>query len=248
MLSDMKKTLIFICLALAACVGHPADDLDDEQIIGPGAQTEEGAPALLLDFTATWCVNCPRMASAVEEAARLRPGSVFPVSIHFRDDMATPEGEAAATTFGVQAYPSLIVNLSKSSLITATSTELILAKMDATAAQRKGTCTLELSLEGGKLIAEAGVSEAGSYSLGVLLLEDGVTAPQTGADDNYVHDNILRKILSGSIAGEDLGALEPGVKVRKEYSVETEGTGKYHVVAYITDGSLVQTVSSINVI
>ena len=111
MLSDMKKTLILLCLALAACVGHPADDLDDDEIIGPGPQTEEGAPSLLLDFTATWCVNCPRMASAVEEAARLRPGSVFPVSIHFRDDMSTPEGEATASAFGVQAYPSLIIKL-----------------------------------------------------------------------------------------------------------------------------------------
>lgn len=244
MLSDMKKTLLLICLALAACVGHPADDLDDENIIGPGT-TEEGAPALLLDFTATWCVNCPRMASAVEEAARLRPGSVFPVSIHFRDDFSFPEGEAVAKDFGIQAYPSLIVNLAQSSLVTATSTDLVLAKMDATAALRKGTCTLKLSIEDGKLVAQVGVSEAGSYKLGALLLEDGVTAPQTGADDNYIHDNILRKILSGSIAGEDLGTLEPGTTARKEYSFETEGTGKYHLVVYVTDGSLVQTVSSI---
>ena len=245
MLSDMKRTLLLICLAITACVGHPADDLDDEDIIGPGPQTEEGAPCLLLDFTATWCVNCPRMASAVEEAARLRPGSVFPVSIHFRDDMAFPAGEAVATAFSIQAYPSLVVNLSGSSLITATSTDLILARMDATTALRKGTCTLALSFESGKLCAEVGVSQAGSYSLGVLLLEDGVKAPQTGADDNYVHDNILRKILSGDIAGEDLGTLEPGPAARKEYSVETEGTGKYRVVAYVTDGNLVQTVSAI---
>ena len=241
----MKRTLLLICLALAACVGHPADDLDDEDINGSGTPTEGSAPCLLLDFTATWCVNCPRMASAVEEAARLRPGSVFPVSIHFRDDMAFPQGEAVATAFGIQAYPSLIVNLAGSSLITATSTDLILARMDATSALRKGTCTLALSLESGKLVAEVGVSQSGTYNLGVLLLEDGVTAPQTGADDNYVHDNILRKILSGSIAGEDLGTLEPGTTARKEYSVETEGTGKYHVVAYVTDGSLVQTVSAI---
>ena len=241
----MKRTLLLICLALAACVGHPADDEDDSGITGPGTPTEEGAPCLLLDFTATWCVNCPRMASAVEEAASMRPGSVFPVSIHVHDGMSFPEGEAVATDFGIQAYPSLVVNLSASSLITATSADLILSKMDVTAALRKGTCTLELSVDGGKLAAQVGVSMAGSYRLGVLLLEDGVAAPQTGAGDNYIHDNILRKILSGSIAGEDLGSLESGASVRKEFSFETEGTGKYHVVAYVTDGSLVQTVSSV---
>lgn len=242
----MKKTLLLICLALAACVGHPADDLDDIDGGHSGSATEGGAPSLLLDFTATWCVNCPRMASAVEEAARLRPGSVFPVSIHFKDSFACTQGEELAAQFGVQAYPSLIVNLASSSLITATSTDLILARMDATAALRKGTCTLDLSLEGGKLVALVGVSEAGSYKLGAILLEDGVTAPQTGAGDDYVHDNILRKILSGSIAGEDLGTLEPGASVRKEYSFETPGTGKFHIVAYVTDGNLVQTVSSVN--
>lgn len=241
----MRKTLLLICLALTACVGHPADDEDIIDGGGSGSVTEGCAPSLLLDFTATWCVNCPRMASAVEEAARLRPGSVFPVSIHFRDDMATPEGEAVAADFGVQAYPSLIVNLASSGLITATSTDLILARMDATAGLRKGTCTLDLSLDGSKLVALVGVSEAGSYRLGAILLEDGVTAPQTGAGDDYIHDNILRKILSGSIAGEDLGALESGSSVRKEFSIDLNSPGHFRVVAYVTDGNLVQTVAAV---
>ena len=248
----MKKLSRYILLSLCAlaCVGHPADDLDDEDISGPSGPTEEGAPALLLDFTATWCVNCPRMASAIEEASRQRPGSVFPVSVHFRDALSFADGEALAATYGVQAYPSLVTNLSASSLITATSSELILSKIDATAAQRKGTCSLTLTAESSaagqyKLIAEAGVSQAGSYRLGALLLEDGIVAPQTGGSDDYVHNDVLRKILSGSVAGEDLGSLSSGASVRKELSFETEGTGSYRVVAYVTDGELVQTVAAV---
>jgi hypothetical protein len=159
--------------------------------------------------------------------------------------MATPEGEAVAADFGVQAYPSLIVNLASSGLITATSTDLILARMDATAGLRKGTCMLDLSLDGSKLVALVCVSEAGSYRLGAILLEDGVTAPQTGAGDDYIHDNILRKILSGSIAGEDLGALESGTSVRKEFSIDLNNPGHFRVVAYVTDGNLVQTVAAV---
>lgn len=244
--------LISLSLALAGCVGHPADDEDDPSTPGgatPGAPVSQAS--LLLDFTATWCVNCPRMAAAVEEAAQERPGKVIPVSIHYHDAFACPEGEALAGDFGVQAYPSLIVDLSPASLLTATSKDLILARMDATTGRRNGRCSLDLTLDTPSpgqftLHAEATVSRAGAYKLGALLLEDGVTAPQTGGSDNYVHDNILRKTLSGSIAGEDLGSLSPGASARKDFSFSTDGAGRFHVVAYVTDGELVQTAAAIS--
>ena len=33
--------------------------------------------SLVLDFTGTWCVNCPKMEAALEEAMAARPGKVF---------------------------------------------------------------------------------------------------------------------------------------------------------------------------
>ena len=38
--------------------------------------------SLVLDFTGTWCVNCPKMEAAIEETMEARPGRIIPVSVH----------------------------------------------------------------------------------------------------------------------------------------------------------------------
>ena len=38
--------------------------------------------SLVLDFTGTWCVNCPKMEAALEETMEARPGRIVPVSVH----------------------------------------------------------------------------------------------------------------------------------------------------------------------
>jgi len=254
MLSKIRHTWLFaaalLLLMAPACVGVVDDEpLDDEDPVIVDPTVTDAAPGLVLDFTATWCVNCPRMGDAIEAASRERPGKIFPVAVHFRDDYSFAGGEKLCSDFGVAAYPSLIVNLDPSTLITATAKELILAKLDATAKGRKAPCTIAGAVSGTSLTLDVTAEEAGSYSLGVLLLEDGIVAPQTGATGDYVHDNVLRAILSeADISGDTLGSLEKGASARKTYSFETpalSGTG-YRILAYTTeDGGLVNNVISL---
>ena len=81
---------------------------------------------------------------------------------------------------------------------------------------------------------------------GALLLEDGLVAPQTGGSEDYVHDNILRKILSADIFGEDLGSLESGAAAGRDFPVDDLADGgNYHVLVYVTDGGKVNSVADI---
>lgn len=244
-LSDMMTKRFYRSLAFAAallslnaCVGQKDDEEDlDDNGNGP-ATTEEGAPGLVLDFTATWCVNCPRMHTAIEEAALERPGTVFPVSIHFHDDMATPDGEALVSRFKIQSYPSLIVNLDASSLMTATAKDLLLARLDATAKGRKAACEISMTQgEGGALEVAVTAKETSTYRLSVLLLEDGIVAPQTGGTADYVHDNVLRAVLSESVDGDKLGLLEAGQSIQRSFDAKAAipASGKYHFLAYVID-------------
>ncbi|MBR5404077.1 MAG: Omp28-related outer membrane protein [Bacteroidales bacterium] len=244
----MRYKILFAAALLAvACVGHPADDEDDfPGPDGPGGQPveEAAAPGLVLDFTATWCVNCPRMTSAIEEAMSQRPGAVFPVCVHFKDVFSFPDGEDLANYFNIQEYPSAIINLDKGSLTTATSKDIIISRIDA--AVRKKPCDIKLSYADGVLSASVTAAESGSYRLGALLLEDGLVAAQTGGTEDYVHDNILRKILSADIFGEDLGSLESGAVAGSDFPIDNlADSGKYHVVAYVTDGGIVNSATSI---
>ena len=184
------------------------------------------------------------MTSAIEEAKAQRPSAIFPVCVHFKDAFSFHEGEALASYFDIQEYPSAIVNLDKGTLTTATSKDIILSRIDASAGKKP--CQIELSYSSGIISASVTASEPGTYRIGALLLEDGLVAPQTGGSEDYVHDNILRKILSADIFGEDLGSLESGAAAGRDFPVDDLADGgNYHVLVYVTDGGKVNSVADI---
>lgn len=222
----MKKYLIILMCALVSCVGQKEDP--DEP--GPSGSGADKAAGLVMDFTATWCVNCPRMTSAIEEVSAQR--AIIPICVHFQDDMVCDDGKALVSHFGVQAYPTAVMNMDASTLITATSKELIIAKLDASAS-RKEPCDVDVSVGAdGNVSVTVTATEAGEYTLSVALLEDGVVAPQTGGSDNYVHNAVFRGFLQENLLGDSLGEISKGSSVERSFSPGSL-SGKYRVVAFV---------------
>ncbi len=226
----MKRfLLILLAFAAVSCVGQ----LDDDDPGGGGGSTTpaEGA-GIVLDFTATWCVNCPRMHQAIEDAQAARPGKIIPISVHFQDEMMCDDGKELIKRFEVTAYPTVVANMDATTLTTATSKDLILAKLDATVSAKK-PCTIDVTKADGTVTVSVTAQEAAGYTLSVALLEDGIVAAQTGASENYVHDNVFRGFLQENPQGEPLGLLDAGVPVTRTYTVPDNGTKPYRVVAYV---------------
>ena len=167
--------------------------------------------SLVLDFTGTWCVNCPKMEAAIEETMEARPGRIIPVSVHCMsiDPMyVKPLSDNLVKQFSVKAYPSAVVDLDPESLITAQSPELLQSHIDRLLEARGPAAGIrvESALEGDNytLTAEMKAVRDGAYTLAVLILEDGTVAAQTGGTADYVHNNILRSWTEG----EPLDVLE----------------------------------------
>lgn len=233
----MKRfLLLLLAFAAVSCVGQ----LDDDDPNGGGGSTTpaEGA-GIVLDFTATWCVNCPRMHQAIEDAQAARPGKIIPISVHFQDEMMCDDGMALIEHFRVEAYPTAVANMDAKSLTTATSAELLLARLDAAASALK-PCTVEGRIDAdGTLTVSVTAQESAGYTLSVALLEDGIVAAQTGASENYVHDNVFRGFLQERVLGEPLGILDAGVPVTRTYTVPDYGTKPYRVVAFVCHEGIV---------
>ena len=88
-------------------------------------------------------------------------------------------------------------------------------------------------------------SEAGSYLLGVALLEDGIEGPQNGTS-GYIHDNTMRA-LATSLGGDSLGEVAENTEVVKEYTFSLKGyTDNCRVVAYVNtaDGDVYATTNA----
>ena len=160
--------------------------------------------SLVLDFTGTWCVNCPKMEAAIEESMAARPGRIVPVSVHCMavDPMyVKPLSDNLVKQFSVKAYPSAVVDLDPESLITTQSPELLLSHVDRLLEARGPAAGIrvESAVEGENytLTAELKAVRDGAYTLAVLVLEDGTVAAQTGGTKDYVHNNILRSWTEG---------------------------------------------------
>ena len=230
LLAMKRFLLILLAFAAVSCVGQ----LDDDDPIGGGgsAEVSEGA-GIVLDFTATWCVNCPRMHEALEQAQAARPGKIIPISVHFQDEMMCDDGKELIKRFEVVAYPTAVANMDAKSLTTATSAELLLAKVDAAVSGKK-PCAIEGQLQpDGTLTVSVTAQESAGYALSVALLEDGIVAAQTGASENYVHNNVFRGFLQERLWGDSLGFLDAGVPVTRTYTVPDYGTKQYRVVAFV---------------
>ena len=224
----MKKWIFAILLTALAlsCVGQKDDPVPEPEPEPdpelPGGGNEEGGAfyrrSLILEFTGTWCVNCPKMENAVKEAQTQRPGRIVSVGVHCltADKMALmPLSNDLITRFGVKAYPSVVTDLDKESLVTVASAELLLAQCDRLLEGRPESAgiSIQSKIEGGRaeVSVEAKLVRAGDYSLHVLLLEDGVVAAQVGAASDYVHNNVLRawtdsEAFAGRKEGDVIGS------------------------------------------
>ena len=155
--------------------------------------------SLVLDFTGTWCVNCPKMEAAISETMEARPGRVVPVSVHCMaiDPMyAKPLSDNLVAQFGVTAYPSAVVDMDTESLISQSSAELLQSHIDRLLEVRGPAAGLRIESEMEEdrytVKIEMKVVRDGDYTLSLLVLEDGIVAKQTGGSENHIHNNVLR--------------------------------------------------------
>lgn len=195
--------------------------------------------SLVLDFTATWCVNCPRMEAAFAAAMEARPGRLVPVSVHFVDAYAVDEGTALVTKFGVSEYPTAVIDMDPSSAFTTTSSELLLSGVDKLLAARPlaGGIRMESGADGSVKVEITAV-EAGEYTINVMLLKDGEIAPQTGGETNHVHNNILRQHLKAESVH-----LDEEETATKTFSLNIPSGDGFKVVAFMEKGTTVNNVT-----
>ena len=195
--------------------------------------------SLVLDFTATWCVNCPRMEAAFAAAMEARPGRLVPVSVHFVDAYAVDEGTALVTKFGVSEYPTAVIDMDPSSAFTTTSSELLLSGVDKLLAARPlaGGIRMESGADGSVKVEITAV-EAGEYTINVMLLKDGEIAPQTGGETNHVHNNILSQHLKAESVH-----LDEEETATKTFSLNIPSGDGFKVVAFMEKGTTVNNVT-----
>ena len=182
---------------------------------------------MVMKFTSAKCIACPAMTSALEAAEKSYPDRMVEIAVHHSlqgsDPMIPEELNVFTDYFPVTALPWTYYDMDLSVYsYGAESASAILGKVKPLARSIAGVgIAADAEADGSDIKVNVNVtaSAANEYYLAVLLLENGIIYPQTGGNDNYVHNHTYRATLSESIFGDSLGAMTVGQTVSKEYSI-----------------------------
>lgn len=237
----MRRLLSIISLCAVALCGLSCHGTIDPNEGGGNTDLPEGVDTTInlasgyakkqiaMQFTSVGCVNCPFLADAIKDVQANRPGEIIPVAFHldyggYADPMSLPMNskfyEKVATGDGL---PMFALNFTKSSQHIINEYAKIVSEIDHQAEKYPAVCGVAISTkhEAGSVEVTAKFKSdvAGIYRYHIFLVEDGYEYYQQGADsDTYVHNNVLRAIVSDNVMGSKLDAgnyLEPG----REYEV-----------------------------
>lgn len=199
---------------------------------------------LVLDFTATWCVNCPKMAAAIEELSDSCAG-VIPIAVHYADEMACEASDFLVEKFDISSFPTTIFNFDPELRSSVSSVDILASLAERSLAGSSNACKIKAESCSTNGTFDIGVTidflAAGTYSIGIAILEDGIVTPQVGSGNGYVHNNVLRAFLQKNYGGDSLGAKQPGdrdgVNFRFTPQPQWNADALKAVVYIISDGS-----------
>lgn len=219
-----------LCLVcLASC--SSGDDGGGEKPTPPPPEPEKPAVSyyqklFCMQFTSTGCINCPMMSSALKTVIAEQPGRLAVAAFHmhyatYSDPMHLAITQTYFTKLKMSGLPSGFLNIRQAGKFTSDKSTIDKA-ITAELADNPAFCGVAIqssydpTTRGVSVTAKVTSNEARTFRYLILLVEDGIESWQYGSDEAvYVHNNVVRTVLSNNIYGERLNLgkeLEAGVE------------------------------------
>ena len=233
----MKKLLNITAIIFAIMVAFTSCDKIEENdylvFAGSTGTWYDGQPiedhtqrVFVEKYTGVRCVNCPSADKAISELQNAYGHSLVAVSIHAGAmarpwsgfaDLRTADGEEWNNYFGIEVYPSVMINRSKNGntwdIITAVAG--IANGVDSAinkAPVMAMNMTTEYDADTRQITIFANIEFIENINtpltITLLAMEDGIVGKQTteeGNDENYVFNHVLRDVIT-DLWGADIDA------------------------------------------
>lgn len=244
----MKKIFLFLSVVACfyACDKIEGPYIDENSYIPVTVEFEEldfGSvyrKVLIEDYTGHTCVNCPTGHAKLDELHGIYGDTLVAIGVHAGNfavptvnmpaNFATEVGNQWCNDFEVQAFPSAIVNRVKyGSYFFSPVGSWNNAIMQVDRSKLYAAIQLLPSGDDSRMIANAKVTIMEDITdpvqLNVLLIEDGIVAPQltaTGVVPDYVHNHVLRASFNGPYGKQltDNGMVENGKAYTRAYALD----------------------------
>lgn len=195
---------------------------------------------LIMKFTATWCVNCPKMSDAIKTLKKDNPNQIVDISIHHLDELQVEAAKQLVEHFNVSAIPVAVVDFDKSRQTSISSSTLLSNLIKEVESNSLKACGIKIqtSKDNDSLNVDVTciLKEEGHYKMAVAIVQDNIEKAQTGAGTDYIHNGVLKDVLHESMEGDELGVCNPNQIISKQYTYPLnllEEEGKYRVISYV---------------
>ena len=203
---------------------------------------------LLIDHTGTECPNCPYMMSALEQMETdSEYASQFLVAAshsYNRTDPMYNQGSAAiGNKLGNGYYPYVMMDLNKNlgvnnSMVAINVQNLKKLLDDNKVVTADAGISAAVSATSMQIIINAEIKAAvtGKYRVGMWILEDNISASQSGATapEHNIHNNAVRAIVGSltTLTGEEIGTVEAGQTASLVRTVNISSSWNISTVSY----------------
>lgn len=194
---------------------------DDDEV----ADVAFNRHAAVLEFTGTWCAMCPsgylHLKYLIEDYWSHDVVHILAFHDSTSDD---PMGIKLTNTifnkFSLGGFPGFVVDMRDATTEKVEIEHMIIRSFE----KYPATCGIKLTSScsggNGRVEAELYAAKSGTYRLAVYILEDGIVYPQNnnGSYDNkYVHNHVVRSLVSSIYEGDRVGDIKAGQKATKGY-------------------------------
>ena len=186
------------------------------------------------DFTGDWCPYCPRILRVMDQA--IETGKAVGIAIHINDGMKTSEGNKLVNHYGIEGYPSLILNRDKSTLTGSTTLSNILSYVNE---DPQVGAAMSAREEGGQIIADITFVAKSNLDLKAVIIlgENGIKGTQAGWPELKEHNHVYRASHNGQLFGAPI-EVTPGIPKEATYSFPIKSSyvaSNCFVMVLITD-------------
>lgn len=226
-----------ICfLGVISCSGNvepengSGNDDDNAGQTGTDQNVKYRERLLVTEFTSVGCQNCPSMASLLHSMQKETPDrfSIAAFHTHFSgmaDPMYIDKADTYIEKFNIGGLPAAVVSF-RSGDLTVNDVKSKMAEEEKSLPECgvAVSSSFDASSRKAKVTVRITSNKALQYRYLVLLVEDGIKAPQAGTDnDEYEHKDVVRALVGTNIYGERLNKGEALVQ-GLEYTAERTAT------------------------
>ena len=185
----------------------------------------------LMEFTDAECTFCPDASRYIDRNILKKNAEVHLMAFHEKDQWSLPQYATLKSKFNITSTPYAVVDMRDALSLESGQRDKVKAAVNASVSQNSVHCGVAvnsaISSGAAKVTVKLSSEKASEYRLALYVVEDGIKGRQLDGsivEDDYYHQCVVRKMVSSTIYGDNLGRVPSGEETVKEYQIELDSS------------------------